>query len=129
MIRSNYLRKFVINLVSFSLISVGFAQSAGAQMIGTQELIDGIAQNATVTRVEALLARNDVAHQLQAFGVDQAFVMSRIDNMTPTELAELEGRLDKSIAGGDSAIAIIGVVFLVLMILELVGVTDIFKAI
>jgi hypothetical protein len=40
----------------------------------------------------------------------------------------LEGSLDRQIAGGD-AIAVIGVVFLVLLILELVGVTDIFKSI
>lgn len=128
MIRSNRVRKFIINLVSFSLLSVGFVQSAGAGMIGTQQLIDGNSRNATSTRVETLLAREDVAQQLQAFGVDQAFLMSRVDNMTQAELVQLEGRLDKNVAGGDGAIAVIGVVFLVLMILELTGVTDIFKS-
>lgn len=128
MIRSKRLRQFVINLLSVSLLSMGFAQSAGAGMIGTQQLIDGNARNATIMRVESLLAREDVAHQLQAFGVDQAFVMSRVDNMTQTEITVLEGQLDRNIAGG-SAVGVIGVVFLVLMILELVGVTDIFKAI
>lgn len=129
MIRSKLIRKLIINLVSFSLLSIGFAQSAGAGMIGTQRLIDANARIETITRVETLLARQNVAHQLQAFGVDQALVMSRVETMTQTELAELEDRLDANIAGGDSAIAIIGVVFLVLLILELVGVTDIFKRI
>lgn len=129
MIRSKFVRKFVINLVTFSLLSIGFAQSAGAGMIGTQQLIDGQARNATITRVEALLTRQDVSHQLRAFGVDPAFVMSRVDNLTQAELAQLEGQLDTNIVGGDGAIAVIGVVFLVLLILELVGVTDIFKRI
>jgi hypothetical protein len=128
MIRSKSVQKFIIHLVSFSLLSIGFAQSSGAGMIGTQAFIDGNARSATVTRVEALLARQDVADSLQTFGVEPAFVMSRVDNMTQAELVQLEGRLDQNIAGGD-AIAVIGVVFLVLMILELVGVTDIFKSI
>jgi hypothetical protein len=61
------------------------------------------------------------------FGVDPLAVQSRVGNMTDAELLALEGRLDTNVAGGD-AIAVIGVVFLVLIILELMGITDIFKA-
>lgn len=129
MMRSTFVRRFVIHLVSLSLLSIGFAQSAGAGMIGTQQLIDGNTRTATITRVVNLIARQDVAQQLQAFGVDQATVMSRVDNMTQAELLHLEGQLDQNIVGGDGAITIIGIVFLVLLILELVGVTDIFKSI
>jgi hypothetical protein len=128
MIRSIRLRKFVIRLVSFSIISLGFAQGSSADMIGTQQLVDDHARNSTIARVEALLLRQDVAEQLQTFGVDQAFVESRVNNMTQAELAELEGLLDQHIAGGADVISVIGVVFLVLLILELVGVTDIFKS-
>jgi hypothetical protein len=49
-------------------------------------------------------------------------------HLTDEEIAALHGRIEQQVAGGD-AIAVIGVVFLVLLILELVGVTDIFKAI
>ena len=38
------------------------------------------------------------------------------------------GKIDQQIAGGD-ILAVIGIVFVVLLILELVGVTDIFKSI
>ena len=48
--------------------------------------------------------------------------------MTTAELLELESRFDEQVAGGD-ALGVIGAVFLVLLILELVGVTDIFKSI
>ncbi len=40
----------------------------------------------------------------------------------------LEAEMDRQIAGGD-ALSLIGAVFLVLLILELVGVTDVFKSI
>ncbi len=54
-------------------------------------------------------------------------VEERLNGLSTAELMALEGRLDSHLAGGD-AIAVIGVVFLVLLILELVGVTDIFKS-
>ena len=55
-------------------------------------------------------------------------MLARVDQMTSAELASFESSLNQGIVGGD-ALAIIGTVFLVLLILELVGVTDIFKSI
>lgn len=125
--RSIRFRKFIVHLVSFSMLSIGFMQSSGAAIIGTQQFMESDARTARVARVEAYLTRQDVAKQLVAFGVDPQQVQARVGNMTDAELINLEGRLDKHIAGGD-AIAVIGVVFLVLIILELMGITDVFKA-
>ena len=58
-------------------------------------------------------------------GVDPAAVQERLAALTDEELQTLEGRLDSLPAGGD-ALAVIGIVFVVLIILELVGVTNIF---
>jgi hypothetical protein len=74
-----------------------------------------------------LLVQDQVAKQLQAFGVDADDVSLRLQGMTTAELINLEGQLDSQIAGG-GALGVIGTVFLVLLILELVGVTDIFKS-
>lgn len=125
--RSNFLRNIVFKFVSLSLLSIGFAQVSGAAMIGTQQLIDHNVRDTQITKVDALLARQDIAEQLVAFGVDPQRVQSRVANLTDAELAELSGKLDQQIAGGN-ALGIIGAVFLVLMILEFVGVIDIFKA-
>jgi hypothetical protein len=121
------LRNFVVRLVSFSLMSLGLAQASGAAMIGTQQVIQSEARDARITRVETMLARSDVARQLVAFGVDPLAVQSRIGNLTDTELLALEGNLDRQVAGGD-VLAVVGIVFVVLIILELMGITDIFKA-
>ncbi len=120
------LQNFVVSLVSLSLLSLGLAQVSNAAMIGTQQVVRSEARDTRITRVETILARDDVARQLVAFGVDPLAVQSRVGNMTDAELLALEGNLDKQVAGGD-AVAIVGAVFIVLIILELVGITDIFK--
>ena len=114
-------------LVSVCIVCMGFAQAAPAGMIGTGYLLEDETRAASVSRMEVLLAREDVGRQLEAFGVDRAMVMERLGALSTAELLELEGQLDSQIAGGD-VIAVVGVVFIVLMILELVGVTDIFKS-
>jgi hypothetical protein len=121
-------RKFVSTLVSLTLISIGFVQPAAADLIGTQEMLDVEMRQAAITKVELLLARQDVAKQLQALGVPPQSVIERVNNMTNAELVALEGQIDEQVSGGD-ALAVVGIVFLVLLILEVVGVTDIFKSV
>jgi len=121
-------RGFVVRLMSVALICMGFAQTSSAGMISTGYLIDSETRDASFARVEVLLARQDVERQLLAFGVDADIVAERLRGMSNMELLALEGRLNTQLAGGD-ALAVIGTVFLVLLILELVGVTDVFKSI
>lgn len=121
-------RALVLRIFSVSLICLGFAQAAPAGMIPTGQLVDNAAHAKSVSRIEQLLARDDVASQMVALGVQPEQVVARLDAMTTAELLELENRLNEKVAGGD-ALGIIGAVFLVLLILELVGVTDIFKRI
>ena len=121
-------RALVMRVVSVSLICMGFAQVAPAGMIGTSQMLENEVRTESLTRIEMLLARDDVGQQLVALGVEPALVLERLNAMTTEELLALEHRFDEQVAGGD-AIAIIGTVFLVLLILELVGVTDIFKSI
>lgn len=121
-------RGIVVRLMSVALICMGFAQTSSAGMVGTGYLIEGETRDASLARVEVLLARQDIELQLLAFGVDAEIVAERLQGMSNAELLALEGRLDAQLAGGD-ALAVIGTVFLVLLILELVGVTDVFKSI
>ena len=120
-------RGALLRLVSVSIVCMGFAQVAPAGMIGTAYMLEDESRAASVSRIEVLLARGDVARQLEAFGVDQALVVERLNGLSHAELLQLEGQLDSQVAGGD-IIGLIGAVFVVLLILELVGVTDIFKS-
>jgi len=120
-------RAFFVRVISLALVSAGFAQISFAGVVGTDYMLEAESRNASLARVESLIAREDVAQQLQAFGVDQAIVQERLQGLTQAELITLESQFNQQIAGGD-ALGVIGAVFLVLLILELVGVTDIFKS-
>jgi hypothetical protein len=76
--------------------------------------------------VRAQLERADVRAQMEQMGVDAADVERRISRLNDRELHQLAADLRNAPAGVD-ALALIGAVFLVLLILELTGVIDIFK--
>ena len=122
-------RALMLRIVSVSIVCMGFAQVAPAGMIGTAYLVENETRAASLSRIEVLLAREDVARQLAAFGVEQQHVVERLNGLSTAELLELQGQIEDQIAGGSDLLAIIGIVFVVLLILELVGVTDIFKSV
>lgn len=115
-------------LVAANLVTLGFAQSAFAGVVGTQTAIQSQERSARIERINAVLARDSVQQQLVRFGVDPAAAQQRIANLSDRELAALEQRMDELPAGA-GAIEVLGIVLLVLLVLELVGVTDVFKAI
>lgn len=121
-------RGLLVRLMSIALICMGFAQVSSGGMVATTYLIEGEARAASLARVEVLMASEQVARQLATLGVDQELLAQRLQGLSDAEILALEGRLDEQIAGG-GALGVIGAVFLVLLILELVGVTDVFKAI
>ena len=121
----SYFRKGLLHVVSVALICGGFSQ-AHAGVIETGYLVDQEARAARLDRVELLLASDTVARQLESLGVDRALVAERVQGLSDSELLLLENEMDRQVAGGD-ALALIGALFVVLLILEVVGITDIFK--
>jgi hypothetical protein len=118
-------RRACVAVLSASLISLGMQAPAAAGIVGTAEAIasqDGDAR----AMLDATLARADVRAELERLGVDPAAIESRLDALSEAEVATLAGQIGEAPAGGD-ALAVIGIVFVVLIILELVGVIDIFK--
>jgi hypothetical protein len=60
-------------------------------------------------------------------GVDATAVDTRIASLSDSELQQMATEMQKAPAGGDALLAVVGLVFVVLMILEFTGVIDIFK--
>lgn len=121
------LRTTIFQLVSIAILTLGFAQFSAAGVVSTGEVINAELRGERISKIEVLLAQTEVADQLQAYGVSQSSVMERVQNMTDAELLELEISIESQVAGAD-VVSVIGTVFVVLLILELVGVTDIFKS-
>ena len=124
MVRKFILTPFLIAALSLTLV----ANTATAGVIGTQQAMVVELRAAKETQVRSSLARDDVRQAMQSLGVDPLEADARIASLSDAELLQLEGQLDRLPAGGD-ALAVIGVVFLVLLILELVGVTNVFNRI
>lgn len=122
------LRTTLLHLVSLAITCAGFSQVSYAGVVDTAYLVDQESRTASLARVEVMLASDKVARHLESLGVDSALVAERIQGLSSAELLMLEKEMDRQVAGGD-ALSLIGAVFLVLLILELVGVTDIFKSI
>ena len=113
-----------------ALVATGFPASARAGMITTQNAIAAQASPerlANLDRVRATLARADVSERLQSLGVDSADAAARAAALSDAELARLADRMDKLPAGGDYGfLAVIGIVFLVLLLLDYLDVTHVF---
>lgn len=80
-------------------------------------------------RVAAFLERADVQGQMEALGVSAADVKSRVAALSDAEVAGLAGKIDTLPAGGDGVGAVLGlilVVFLVLLITDILGLTKVF---
>jgi hypothetical protein len=72
-----------------------------------------------------LLERETARQQLQAWGVDPKRIESRIDNLTNAELAHFNKQINDPQAGGD-VLAILLTIFLVFVITDAIGATDVF---
>ena len=124
--RIDRFRRACVAVLSASLISLGMQAPAAAGVVGTAEAIAASRNEGSRAAIDATLSRADVRAQLERMGVDPAAVEGRLDALSEAELAMLADRIGEAPAGGD-ALAVIGIVFVILLILELVGVIDIFK--
>jgi hypothetical protein len=113
-------------LAAMSVGTVGFGSPATAGVVGTRTVMMQAERAEMVTRVQAALDREALQAQLQALGVDPAAAIERVAALTDEELRYLDGRLS-SLPAGAGALEVIGVVFVVLLILEVVGVINIFR--
>jgi hypothetical protein len=118
-----------IGYIAAALIFVGMPMvPAQASMIGTAQQLQHSERAEHISKVQQFMARDDVRSQMVALGVSPDAAALRVDGMTDSELQQLSQRIDHAPAGGDGVLVILGVVFLVLIILELVGVTNIFNS-
>jgi len=117
--------KFLCNAVlALSLVSIIVPAQAG--LISTGDAL-ALEDGSLDSRVEAFLLRDDVAAELAELGISHEMAMARVSRMSAAELEQIAGRIDEMPAAGDGVLVVLGVVFLVLIVLELVGVIDIFK--
>jgi len=122
-------RQIIVAITAACFLGLGFQTTASASVIGTQDYLAAEARASHLAGINAALSRADVQAELVALGVDPADAVTRAAALSDEELAQVAQEMRTLPAGGDGLLAVIGIVFIVLLILELTGVTDIFKKI
>ena len=98
---------------------------AQAAMIGNEQIINQHSQGQTRDSLQQLLDQQSARQQLQSLGVSPDQIKSRIDSLTDSELARINRHVDTLDAGG-SVLGILLVIFIVFVITDVIGATDIF---
>lgn len=99
--------------------------AAQAAVIGTEAIVSAQQAEQDRARVLDLLGRDEVKQQLLAAGVDAREVAARVDALSDDEVHQLAAKMDQLPAGGD-ALGVLVFVFVVLLITDILGFTDIF---
>ena len=112
-----------------SLASLHFPHMVSAEMIGVQMLMDAQQRAEKVDKARTFLQREDVREQMILLGVNSDEAQQRVEALSDRELNLVAQHIDNlpAGAGAEAVLAVIGIVFLVLLILELVGVTNVFS--
>ena len=119
-----YFRRILALLLSFSLFFVAIGQ-AQAAIVSNSQVINQTQQSNDKNALLQTIMRSDVQAQLLGMGVSAADLESRINQMTQDEVAQLSQQIDQLPAGG-SAAGIVVLVFIVFVITDVIGATDIF---
>ena len=125
--RSRHRNSLVVVLAA-SLFTASLQSAAHAGVICTQQYLTAVDREATLQRIDAVLAREEVRSRLEQYGVDPVAADARIAALTDQELS-CSPRSSRTcrpaaVCSPSSASSLI-----VLLILELVGVIDIFNKI
>ena len=111
-------------LICFAPFAI-FAPISQAAIIGTDQVISSTQAQSDRAHLLESLNRVDLAEQLRSAGVDPVQLKDRIASLTNEEVALLNEQLDEMPAGGGIVGAAV-FVFVVLLITDVLGYTDIF---
>jgi len=121
------LTKPVSHLVVLSLLALNlYLPAAHAGMVGTEAVVNAAQTQQYRERLLTALNRDDVQAQLLARGVDPAQVQARVDSLTDEEMQTLATNMDQLPAGGDGVVGALVLIFIILLITDLMGLTNIF---
>ena len=102
---------------------------AQAGLVGTDQVIAPSNAEASRERVTAFIAREDVRGEMRKMGVDPDEAAARVAVLSDVEIQRIVVKIDQTPAGQSAVGAVAGaivLIFLVLLITDLLGLTDVF---
>lgn len=112
-------------LAAFGLMSLHIP-AAQAGMIAPSAYLQQEAAADPHEQLQQFLARDEIKAELVKLGVDPAEAQARVQALSDEEAALAVERMPQMPAGGDGIIGAIVFIFLVLLITDLLGLTDVY---
>jgi hypothetical protein len=119
-----FLRRSIAIVLSI-LMALTPVLPAQAAIIGNDQIINQGLSNQARAGLQQLLEKEILQQQLQEWGVNPDQIKGRIARLTDAELVRINQQINDLHAGGD-VLGILLVVFLVFVITDIFGATDIF---
>ena len=112
-------------LMAMTSMPIGVAK---AEMVTTDQVIEQVDPPEDRSRAMDFMLREDVQQQLTILGVDPEEAARRVASLSDEEIQQIAGRLDQLPAGEGlgTIVGVILIIFLVLLVTDLLGYTDIF---
>ncbi len=123
--KSSLMKRIMVLLVSVSFFST-YSLPAWSGIVTTDQLLQQQLEVLNKSALVAMLDRDDVRQQLVERGVDPEYAKARIAALSDAQIEELKHNID-TLPAGSSVVGILIAVLLVLIILDIVGVTNIFS--
>ncbi|GMQ88258.1 MAG: hypothetical protein BMS9Abin08_1492 [Gammaproteobacteria bacterium] len=100
--------------------------SANAAMVDTDQVINPAPTHLDRDQVKKLLSSETAQQQLLELGVSPEEVTRRINSLSDYELTRINQGVDQLTAGGGSVLTVLLIIFIVFVITDVIGATDIF---
>lgn len=125
------LAKRLIATVLASAMFLMSLQSAVVQaaMVGTEAVVSSEQAQYDRDQIIEMLDQQQAKETLISLGVNISDVEKRVQNMTAEELAQFNSQIDELPAGGTSIVGLVLFILLLLIVLDLLGATNIFPVI
>lgn len=119
-------KNLLVYFVVSSLMFVGFTQSVQAALISTEQVATVASAQQDRARIFAQIVRPEVQAQLESLGISKSDAQARVAALTDDEASLLARNIDTLPAGGDGILGAILLVFLILLVTDILGLTKVF---
>jgi hypothetical protein len=118
-------QRLISSLLIVMMLTMGVSRVSLAGIVTTSDIVNARQTVVERQQVRDWLARDEVRSQLTALGVDVKAAQARVDSMTAQEVHAMADRMNQMPAGA-GALEVAVLVLLILVLLDIAGVTDIF---
>jgi len=125
MLMSSLMKRVMAILVSLSFFTT-YSLPAYSGIVTTEQLIQEQLESLDKSSLVSMLDREEVRQQLVDRGVDPDYAIQRIAALSDEQINEIKSNID-GLPAGSSVVGILVAVLLVLVILDIIGVTNIFS--